>query len=277
MKNFDNKTIVVKYGGAAMRSGALKRSVCEDAAALAASGVRLVLVHGGGPELSDFLKRSGKESVFADGLRYTDAETIEAAVMVLAGKINKELVALIENAGARAAGICGVDGGLIAARKKTAPDLGFVGEITEIHLEILEALLGAGIVPVVASVALGAGGEIYNINADTAAGGIAAALRADAYITLSDIPGVLRDGGDPATLIPVVRTDGGRGGCGETPTIEQLFEEGAVTGGMIPKLNSLADAIRRGLKCAQIVDGRVPHALRDAAGGAAAGTKLISG
>jgi len=259
------KTIVVKYGGAAMRSEALKRSVCEDAVALAASGARLVLVHGGGPELSEFIKKSGKDTVFVDGLRYTDEETLEAAIMVLAGKINKELVAEIARAGGRAAGICGIDGGMVAVRKQTEPDLGFVGGITEIRPEILETLLSAGMIPVVATVALGADGQIYNVNADTAAGEIAIALRADAYITLSDIPGVLRDTNDPDTLIPLIRAG----------ALEQLFAEGAVTGGMIPKLNSLADAVRRGLGYAQIIDGRAPHALLEAVSGAAIGTKLI--
>jgi len=170
------KTIVVKYGGAAMQSEALKRTVCEDAAALAASGARLVLVHGGGSELSAFMMQNGREPVFVDGLRYTDAETVEAALMVLAGKINKELAAEIARAGGRAVGICGIDDGMIIARKQTEPDLGFVGEITKVDPYILEGLLSAGLIPVVASLALGEDGQIYNVNADTAAGGIAAVM-----------------------------------------------------------------------------------------------------
>ena len=284
------KTIVVKYGGAAMQSEALKRTVCEDAAALAASGARLMLVHGGGSELSAFMMQNGREPVFVDGLRYTDAETVEAALMVLAGKINKELAAEIARAGGRAVGICGIDDGMIIARKQTEPDLGFVGEITKVDPYILEGLLSAGLIPVVASLALGEDGQIYNVNADTAAGGIAAALRANAYITLSDIPGVLRDTKDPATLIPAIRVSGensensinneiNESGDSEypagAPTLEQLFADGVVSGGMIPKLNSLADAVRRGVGYAQIIDGRVPHALLDAVSGAAAGTRLI--
>ncbi|MDR1797970.1 MAG: acetylglutamate kinase [Clostridiales Family XIII bacterium] len=251
--------IVVKYGGAAMTEDALKTAVIEDIVALQKGGANVVLVHGGGPELSAFLKRQGHEPRFVDGLRYTDAPTLEAAVMVLAGKVNKDLVRRIGLAGAAAAGLCGVDGGMLTARRQTAAgggDLGFVGEVTQVDTKLLKALAGAGVIPVIASIGIGADGQLYNITADTAAARIAAALPADAFITLSDIPGVLRDANDPESLLPVIRAG----------DIDGLIEEGVITGGMIPKIMGCREAIARGLAAAHIIDGRVPHALRGYAG-----------
>jgi acetylglutamate kinase len=261
------KTIVVKYGGAAMQSDELRRGVMEDVVWLFSAGARVLLVHGGGPELSALQQRLGMETKFVDGLRYTDAETIDAAFMALCGKVNKGLVQLIQNAGGRAAGLSGLDGGMLRCVKKAKPDLGFVGEITSVEPGLPNAILDAGYIPVISTVGLGEDGLAYNINADTTAGGIAAALRADLLIAMSDIPGVLRDVNDAASLIATIRTD----------EVEAFIGAGTISGGMIPKVRGLKEAVEAGVSAASIVDGRRPHALRDAlAGGAAGGASVAA-
>jgi len=271
------RTVVVKYGGAAMQSDALKALVCADAAALLRAGVRLALVHGGGPELSAFLRAQGKEPRFVDGLRYTDEDTIDAAVMVLAGRVNKELSAMIARAGGRAVGLCGIDGAMFSAERKTAPDLGLVGEVTRVDTALPLALMEQGFIPVVASLGIAAeaaGGAgtgamnraptadaapvIYNINADTAAAALAGALAADVFVTLSDIPGVLRNPPDETSLIAEIWL----------AEVEAMIADGVISGGMIPKIRGCADAIRAGARAVRIVDGRVPHALLRAVSGA---------
>jgi acetylglutamate kinase len=248
---YSGKTVVVKYGGAAMQSGSLKALVCEDAAALAGAGARLVLVHGGGPELSALMRQLGKEPRFVDGLRYTDAQTVDAALMALAGSVNKSLVARLQAQGARAVGLCGVDGGMIRAEKLEEPDLGFVGKVASVDAALLKTVLDAGYIPVIATVGLGADGQIYNINADTAAGALAAALHADRLVSMSDVRGVLRGKDDENSLIPEI-------GLAE---LDGLIAAGVVTGGMIPKVGCCAEAIKAGVAEASIIDGRVPHAL----------------
>ncbi|GHU68165.1 acetylglutamate kinase [Clostridia bacterium] len=250
-------TIVVKYGGAAMQSESLRAEVMADAVALMRSGVRLVVVHGGGPELSDLQKRLGLETRFVDGLRYTDEATVEAALMALAGKINKGLVTRIQAAGGRAVGISGLDGGILLCKKKTEPDLGFVGDVVQVDSALLVVLLDAGFIPVVSTLGLGEDGQVYNVNADTAAGRIAAALGADKFVVLSDIPGVLRDKEDAASVIPVIEAD----------EIEDLIASGVVAGGMIPKVRSAAEVVASGVAEVLIADGRVRHALARAAAG----------
>jgi len=266
MGDFNGKTIVIKYGGAAMQSEELKAGVMEDVALMAGRGARVVLVHGGGPELSALQKRLGLETRFVEGLRYTDETTIDAALMALCGKVNKDLVRLLENAGQKAVGISGLDGGLLICEKQQEPDIGFVGRVRQVDTGLLHALLGAGYVPVVSTVGLGVDGQAYNVNADTAAGSIAAALGADCLITMSNIPGVMRDADDPASVIPEIR-------AGE---VEELIEGGVISGGMIPKARGLADAVRKGAASAAIIDGRAPHALRNCAEGAGGGTFFVT-
>ena len=245
------RIVVIKYGGAAMQGEGLKLGVIQDVSRLAASGAGVVLVHGGGPELTALQERLGIETRFVDGLRYTDEGTVDAALMALCGKVNKDLVRLLENEGQKAAGLSGIDGGVLRCVRQADPDLGFVGRIESVDTGLLRVLLNAGYVPVVSTVGLGADGLAYNVNADTAAGRIAAALAADLYITMSDVPGVLRDAGDPATLIREIRAF----------EVEQLIGAGYISGGMIPKARGVADALFRGARAALIIDGRVPHAL----------------
>ena len=260
------KTIVIKYGGSAMQSEELKTGVLEDVVRLTAEA-EVVLVHGGGPEISALQKRLGTEPRFVDGLRYTDERTIEAVLMALCGKVNKDLVRLLENAGGKAAGISGIDGGLLTCSRIIEPDIGFVGEIREVCTDLIVTLLSAGYTPVVSTLGLGDDGLAYNINADTAAGRIAASLSADFYVTISDVPGVLSDKDDPASLIPEVRIS----------DIETMIESGVITGGMIPKARGLADAVIRGAGAAQIVDGRIPHVLGKCMDGSCTGTRFVSG
>ena len=248
------QTVVVKYGGAAMQTESLSAEVMADAVQLSKSGVRLVIVHGGGPDLSALQKRLGMETRFVDGLRYTDEETVEAALMSLAGKVNKSLVRQIQAGGGMAVGISGIDGGILNCEKKTEPDLGFVGEVLSVDPSLLETLLGAGFIPVISTLGIGQDGQIYNVNADTAAGKIAASLGADRFVVLSDIPGVLREKEDASTVIPVI----------ETGEIEGLISSGVVAGGMIPKLRSAADVVASGVGEVLIADGRGHHALSHA-------------
>jgi acetylglutamate kinase len=243
--------VVVKYGGAAMQSSGLRNCVVRDIVTIRDAGADVVVVHGGGPELTSLQELLGIDTKFVDGLRYTDARTIDAALMALCGKVNKDLVRMIENEGQKAAGLCGIDGSILRCRKQSHPDLGFVGEITRVRKDLLLILMIGDIIPVVSTVGLGEDGLAYNINADTAAGRIAASLRADYFITLSDIPGVLLDMNDPSSLIVEMDAD-------ET---EELIKTGAITGGMIPKVRGICDAVKRGACSASIIDGRVPHAL----------------
>ena len=245
-----NKIIVVKYGGNAMISPELQKAVMDDIVLLSLIGIKVVLVHGGGPEINDMLRRVGKESKFVDGLRVTDEETIEIVQMVLAGKVNKKLVNLLQNTGGRAIGLSGMDGHMIEATMQDER-LGYVGEITHINTAPITDLLDKGYIPVISTVGCDRENHVYNINADTAAARIAGALKSENLILMTDITGVLRDKDDPSTLIPRIFVS-------EVP---QLMSEGIIQGGMIPKMECCVDAIRRGVKKACIIDGRVPHSI----------------
>jgi acetylglutamate kinase len=250
IQQYNHKIVVVKYGGNAMQSEELKRAVMGDIVLLSLIGIRVVLVHGGGPEITDMLKRVGKKSEFRDGLRVTDEETVDIVQMVLAGKINKSLVNILENTGGRAVGLCGVDGHLIEARQLD-PALGYVGEITNINTKPILDLLDMGYIPVVSTIGCDSQGNVYNINADTAAARIAGTLRAESMITMTDIAGILRDRNDPNSLIPLVHVS-------EAPS---LMRDGVISGGMIPKVECCIEAIRRGVKKVFVIDGRVPHSI----------------
>ena len=250
IQRYNGKIIVVKYGGNAMINEELKLNVMKDIVMLSLIGVKVVLVHGGGPEISQTLSKMGKKSEFVDGLRVTDAETADVVQMVLAGKINKTLVAQLVNIGGNAIGLCGMDGGLIEA-KMLDERLGYVGEITNVNAQPILDLLNMGYIPVISTVGYDREGHVYNINADTAAASIAGTLKAESMISMTDTVGLLRDKDDPGTLIPKVRAS-------EAP---QLVREGVISGGMIPKVECCIEAIRRGVKKVFIIDGRVPHAI----------------
>ncbi len=254
IQKYNNKIVVIKYGGNAMTNDELKDDVMEDLVLLSLVGIRVVLVHGGGPEINDMLKRLNIQSRFINGLRYTDEEAIDVVKMVLAGKVNKELVQLLAQHQGNAVGLCGIDGGMLIAEKKTTPDgqdLGFVGEITEVNPKPILDALDNGNIPVIATVATDRSGNTYNINADTAAARIAAELGAENLILMTDIAGLLRDKDDPETLIPKVNVS-------EVPYLKM---QGIVSGGMIPKIDCCVEAVRRGVKGAVIIDGRVPHSI----------------
>ena len=250
LQEYNDKVVVVKYGGNAMTNETLKQAVMQDIVLLSLVGIKVVLVHGGGPEINAMLKKINKASEFVNGLRYTDEETIDIVQMVLAGKVNKDLVQLLERAGGKAMGLCGLDGNLIKA-KQLNPDLGFVGDITEIHPDVINTALNNGYIPVVSTVAAGENGEVYNINADTAAARIAAEMGAANLILLTDIKGLLEDKDDDNTLIRVV-------GVSEVP---YLKNQGIISGGMIPKIDCCVEAVRRGVKKTNIIDGRIPHSI----------------
>lgn len=251
-KEWCGKIVVVKYGGNAMLNEELKQAVMEDIVLLNTIGIKVVLVHGGGPEINHMLDRVGKESKFVDGLRYTDAETMEIVQMVLTGKLNKDIVGILLQKGGKAVGLSGVDAGLLRA-KKTDKDLGFVGEVTEVQPDILLSMLDRGFIPVVSTVALGEQGDDarYNINADTAAAKIAVALKAEKFVQLTNVPGILRDVNDPNTLIKRI----------EKTAIGSLKATGIISGGMIPKIDCCLTALEGGVPRTHIVDGRVPHSL----------------
>lgn len=252
IQKYFNKTIVIKYGGNAMINEELKNAVMKDIVLLSIIGIKVVLVHGGGPEITSMLDQVGKESKFIDGLRYTDSETAEIVGMVLSGKVNKGLVSMIHHNNGRAIGLCGVDGGMIQAKKMTGPvDLGYVGEITYIDTEPINMALDNGFIPVIATIGVDDDGQIYNINADTAAAGIAAALRAEKLISMTDIRGLLRDVKDENSLITNIRIK----------DVPDLISEGIISGGMIPKIESCVYGIEKGLKEAVIIDGRVEHSI----------------
>ena len=254
IQEFTHKTIVVKYGGNAMVSETLRRAVLSDIVLLHQLGIQVVVVHGGGPEISDMLGRVGKEGEFVNGLRYTDPETMEIVQQVLCGKVNKDLVSLIDKYGGKAMGLCGMDGRMIEAVKKSGDgfDYGLVGEITGVNTAPIIDVLEAGYIPVISTVAAGADGEkCYNINADTAAAQVAAALKAEKLIILTDVLGLLRDVNDPDTLISKCRVS-------EVPV---LVKEGVIKGGMIPKIQCCVEAVRRGVRRAHILDGRIEHSV----------------
>ncbi len=250
IQEYTGKIIVIKYGGNAMKNEELKRAVMGDLVLLSLIGVKVVLVHGGGPEITDMLARVGKKSEFVDGLRVTDAESIEIVQMVLAGKVNKSLVGLIGEAGGRAIGLCVLDGKMIEA-KPMDERLGFVGDITSVNIKPITDLLEKGYIPVVSTVGCDDRGNVYNINADTAASAIAGKLRAESLLTMTDIAGLMRDTSDPSTLISKLNVS-------EVP---QLISEGVISGGMIPKVECCVEAIRRGVSKVFVIDGRVPHSI----------------
>ncbi len=246
------KTIVVKYGGSAMVNESLKDAMMCDIVLMQLVGIRVVVVHGGGNEIDAMLKKVGKESHFVDGLRCTDSETIDIVQMVLAGKVNKGLVQLLEQHSGRAVGLCGLDDGLLEAKKISGPkELGYVGEITKVNPAPLRNATQNGYIPVVATIAGGENGEVYNINADTAAAKIASELKAEKLILMTDVRGLLRDKDDEDSLIPVVKV-------GDIP---KLQAEGIISGGMIPKVQCCADAAKNGVQRAHIIDGRIPHSI----------------
>ena len=254
IQKYTGKTIVVKYGGNAMISEELRQAVISDIILLHLVGINVVVVHGGGPEINEMLKKIGKESKFVNGLRYTDDETMDIVQMVLCGKVNKELVTRLQQMGGKAVGLSGLDGGLLKAEKLTEDgfDYGNVGEIISVDASIIKANMENGFIPVVSTVAQGVdGAAAYNINADTAAAEIAIALGAQNLILLTDIAGVMRDPKDPSTLIPEIKVD----------DIEGLIDEGVIKGGMIPKIRCCADALHKGVAHAVILDGRVPHSI----------------
>ena len=250
IRKYNNKVLVIKYGGNAMINETLKQQVMEDVVLLHLIGVKVLLVHGGGPEISDTLKRIGKEAKFVDGLRVTDRETVEVVQMVLAGKINKTLLKLLESKGGKAMGISGIDGHMIMAKVKDEK-LGYVGEITSVNVQPILDLLEKDYIPVISTVGSDLDGNTYNINADTAAAHIAGALRAERLITMTDITGVMMDPHDPESLMP----------CIDLVDARRLMEEGVISGGMIPKIECCIDAISYGVRKVIILDGRVPHAI----------------
>ena len=254
IQKFSGKTIVVKYGGNAMVSDQLRHAVISDIILLHLVGIQVVVVHGGGPEISEMLKKIGKQSQFVDGLRYTDEETMDVVQQVLCGRVNKNLVATLNRLGGRALGLCGLDGGMMKAVRHTEEgvDYGLVGEITQVDPHPIKAQIEQGFIPVISTVAQGIDAPCcYNINADTAAAKIAIALGAEKLILLTDVRGLLRDPKDERTLIPELQLS----------QVPALVREGVISGGMIPKVDCCVEAVRSGVKSAIILDGRVPHSI----------------
>ena len=254
IQRYYGKTVVIKYGGNAMISEELRRAVISDIILLRLVGIHVVVVHGGGPEISEMLKKTGKESRFVNGLRYTDQETMEIVQMVLCGKVNKDLVATLNRAGGQAVGLCGLDGGMLQAvrRREEGVDYGLVGDVTEVNPKVILDAIHDGFIPVVSTVAQGADAETsYNVNADTAAAKIAVAVGAEKLILLTDVRGLLRDRSDESTLISQVRL----------PEVPELVGQGIITGGMIPKVACCVDAVENGVRRTHILDGRIPHSI----------------
>ncbi len=255
IQKYNGKTFVIKYGGNAMINEELKEAVIRDIILLSCVGIRVVVVHGGGPEINKLLKKIGKQSEFINGLRITDEETIEMVQMVLAGKVNKDIVSLILESGGNAVGLCGIDGNMLKARKlqeTNGVDLGYVGEITEINEEVIKNTLDSGYIPVISTVALGEeDGKVYNINADYAAAKISVKLNAEKLILLTDVPGILRDTNDLDSLISVVNLN----------DVPELIENNVIDGGMIPKVQCCVEAIQGEVKRTHIIDGRIPHSI----------------
>ena len=250
IQKYYNKIIVVKYGGNAMINDDLKEAVMGDIVLLSLIGIKVVLVHGGGPEITEMLSKVGKKTEFVNGLRVTDKEAVDIVQMVLAGKINKNLVNLLQSMGGKAIGLCGIDGHMIKAEKMDER-LGYVGEITDVNVDPILDVLEKGYIPVVSTVGYDDDGNSYNINADTAAARIAGQLKCESLISMTDIDGILRDKNDPSTLISKINVS-------DAP---QLVREGIISGGMIPKVNCCIEAIRRGVGKVFIIDGRIPHAI----------------
>ena len=252
IQKYAGQTIVVKYGGNAMISPELKSAVMSDIVLMHLVGVNVVLVHGGGPEISQMLKKTGKESKFINGMRVTDEETLDIVQMVLAGKVNKSLVQCLSEHSGNAIGLCGLDGKMLMADKlASADDLGFVGEIREVNEKVINDAISNGYVPIISTIAGGYDGNVYNVNADVAAAQIAAKLCACKLILMTDIRGLLKDKDDENTLIPVVNVS-------EVP---MLKKSGIISGGMIPKIDCCVEAVRRGVKRAHIIDGRIEHSI----------------
>lgn len=250
IKRYTGKTVVVKYGGNAMINEQLKQQVMEDIVLLWLIGVKIVLVHGGGPEINELMGKLGKKAEFVDGLRVTDKETVDIVQMVLAGKVNKTLVNLLEAKGGKAIGLSGIDGSLIQASIKDKK-LGYVGDIKKIHINPVVDILEKDYIPVISTIGCDKKGNTYNINGDTAAAHIAGALKAERLIMMTDIAGVLRDRDDPSTLIPEIKLE----------EASKLYDEGIISGGMIPKVDCCIEAISEGVKNVVIMDGRVPHSI----------------
>jgi acetylglutamate kinase len=251
LQAFAGRTIVVKYGGAAMKDDSLKEKVIRDIVFLSYVGLRPVVVHGGGPEINFWLEKLGIEPQFKNGLRVTDAPTMDVVEMVLVGRVNKELVSLINKAGGKSVGLCGQDGNLISARPQGDDGIGFVGEVHSINVEVVSSLVKSGYIPIISSVAADETGQAYNINADTVAGELAAALGAEKLILLTDTAGILEDYHDPSSLIYKLDIQQAR----------ELIEKGVVSGGMIPKVNCCVRSLAQGVRAAHIIDGRIPHSL----------------
>ncbi|MBQ8160719.1 MAG: acetylglutamate kinase [Clostridia bacterium] len=250
IRRYTGKTVVIKYGGNAMTQEKLKGQVMEDIVLLWLIGVQIVLIHGGGPEISDLMGRLGKEPVFVDGLRVTDRETVDIVQMVLAGKVNKSLVNLLQLQGGRAIGLSGIDGHLIEASMRNEK-LGYVGDVTDVHIQPVLDILEKGYIPVISTVGCDGEGNVYNINGDTAAAHIAGALGAERLILMTDIAGILRDRENPESLIPELTAQEAR----------ELYKSGIISGGMIPKVDCCLTALDKGVKNAVIMDGRVPHSI----------------
>lgn len=250
IQKYYNKIIVVKYGGNAMANESLKKNVIEDVVLLSLIGMKVVLIHGGGPEISEVLTKLGKKSEFIDGLRVTDKETVEIVQMVLAGKINKDLVNYVQAAGGKSIGLSGIDAKIIEA-KPISKKMGFVGEIVKINEKSILEILNLGYIPVISTIGCDSEGNTYNVNADTAAARIAGALNAESFILLTDVVGLLRNKNDPSSLISSVNVS----------EVKSLIKEEVISDGMIPKVNCCCEAIRRGVKKVFIIDGRVPHSV----------------
>ncbi len=250
IQKYSGKVILIKYGGNAMKNEELKRAVMGDIVLLNMIGVRVVVVHGGGPEISDMLKKTGKVSEFVDGLRVTDDETMDVVQMVLSGKVNKDLVNLVACAGGKAVGLSGIDGRMLKAVQKDKR-LGHVGEITDVNVELVTDMLEKDYIPIISTVGCDDAGNVYNINADTAAARLAGALGAESMLAMTDIEGLLRDKNDPDSLITRLPVS----------DVPELIAQGVLSGGMIPKIQCCVEAIRRGVRRVFIIDGRVPHSI----------------
>lgn len=261
MKQFKGKTVVIKYGGHAMVNKELKEKVLQDIMFLQFAGIKPVIVHGGGPEITSMLKQVGKQSEFVNGLRITDAETMEIAEMVLVGKINGELVSMLNQKGAKAIGLTGKDGSLICAKKLLADiydagevksvDIGYVGDIESVNVELLDILMDAGYIPIISPIGMGIKGEAYNINADSVAGEVASALKAEKLLLLTDTKGIYSDFGDEDSFISTLTFEGA----------QELMNKGKIDGGMIPKVKACVAALDGGAKKTHIIDGRQPHTI----------------
>ena len=253
VKEFHNKTIVIKYGGNAMISETLKSAVIEDLVMLSLIGMNVVFIHGGGPEISHTLKQLNIESKFINGLRYTDDETIDVVQMVLCGKINKDLVKLIECEGGNAVGLCGIDGNMLVSEKINDDefDYGYVGKVKEVNIKPIDDIISKGYIPVIAPLGVAENGDVLNINADTAAAQIAIALKAEKFILLTDVQGIMKDYKDENSLISAVNIK----------EIEQLKKDGIISGGMIPKVDCCIEAVKGNVTRTHIIDGRVPHSI----------------